>query len=58
MKKLYRSRTDVMIAGVCGGLAKYLDIDPTAVRLVFVLTFVSRAWRFLDLRDLVDHHAG
>jgi phage shock protein C len=37
MKKLYRSRTDVMIAGVCGGLAKYLDIDPTAVRLIFVL---------------------
>jgi phage shock protein C len=37
MKKLYRSRTDIMIAGVCGGLAKYLDVDPTAVRLVFVL---------------------
>jgi phage shock protein C len=37
MKKLYRSRSDVMIAGVCGGLAKYLDVDPTAVRLAFVL---------------------
>jgi phage shock protein PspC (stress-responsive transcriptional regulator) len=36
-KKLYRNRTDKMIAGVCGGLGKYLEIDPTLVRLVFVL---------------------
>ena len=28
-KKLYRSRSDRMIWGVCGGLAKYFDIDPT-----------------------------
>jgi phage shock protein C len=37
MKKLYRSRSDVMLAGVCGGLAEYFGIDPTAIRLVFVL---------------------
>lgn len=37
MKRLYRSKTDSMIGGVCGGLAKYLDIDPTVVRLGFVL---------------------
>ena len=37
MKKLYRSKSDVMIAGVCSGLAKYLDVDPTAIRLAFVL---------------------
>ncbi len=36
-KKLYRSRTDRRIAGVCGGIAKYLDIDPTIVRLIWVL---------------------
>ena len=36
-KKLYRSRTDQMIAGVCGGLGKYLGIDPTLIRLAFVL---------------------
>jgi phage shock protein C len=36
-KKLYRSRTDKMIAGVCGGLGKYLGIDPTLIRLVFAL---------------------
>ena len=36
-KKLYRSRTDKMIAGVCGGLGKYFNIDPTLVRLIFVV---------------------
>lgn len=36
-KKLYRSRTDQMVAGVCGGMGKYLGIDPTLVRLAFVL---------------------
>ena len=36
-KKLYRSRTDKMIAGVCGGLGKYLGVDPTLIRLAFVL---------------------
>ncbi len=38
-KRLFRSRTDVMLGGVCGGLAKYLNVDPTVVRLVFVLLF-------------------
>jgi|WetSurMetagenome_2_1015567.scaffolds.fasta_scaffold668136_1 phage shock protein C len=37
MKKLYRSRSDEMIAGVCGGLADYFELDPTIVRLIFVL---------------------
>jgi phage shock protein C len=37
MKRLYRNKSDVMIAGVCSGLAKYLDVDPTAIRLAFVL---------------------
>jgi len=35
--KLYRSRTDSMVSGVCGGLGQYLGIDPTIVRLFFVL---------------------
>ncbi|MCD6249431.1 MAG: PspC domain-containing protein [candidate division Zixibacteria bacterium] len=35
-KKLYRSRTDKMIGGVCGGMADYLDIDPVIVRLATV----------------------
>ena len=37
MKKLYRSESNRMIAGVCGGIAEYFDIDPTLVRLGFVL---------------------
>jgi len=37
-KRLYRSRMDRMIAGVCGGLAKYFDIDPTIVRVLFVVS--------------------
>lgn len=36
-RRLYRSRTDRMIWGVCGGLAKYLNLDPTLVRILFVL---------------------
>ncbi|HEY5668841.1 MAG TPA: PspC domain-containing protein [Anaerolineales bacterium] len=35
--KLYRSRTDAMLGGVCGGLAHYLRIDSTLVRLFFIL---------------------
>lgn len=36
-RKLYRSQTDKIIGGVCGGLAEYFNIDPTLVRLIFVL---------------------
>ncbi len=36
-KKLYRSRADRRIGGVCGGLANYFNIDATMVRLLFVL---------------------
>jgi phage shock protein PspC (stress-responsive transcriptional regulator) len=39
-KKLYRSRTDKMIAGVCGGLGQYLGIDSTLIRLIFALMVV------------------
>ena len=36
-KKLYRSRTDKKICGVCGGFAKYFDMDVTIMRLITVL---------------------
>jgi phage shock protein PspC (stress-responsive transcriptional regulator) len=36
-KKLYRSRTDKKLCGVCGGLAKYLNMDATIIRLIVVL---------------------
>jgi phage shock protein C len=41
MKRLYRSRSEEMIAGVCGGLAEYLNVDPTVIRLVFLLLFFA-----------------
>ena len=34
-KQLYRSRTQRMIGGVCGGLAEYLGMDPSVIRLLF-----------------------
>jgi len=39
VKTLTRSKSNRMIAGVCAGLADYLNIDPTVVRLLFVLGF-------------------
>lgn len=36
MKRLYKSRTDKIISGVCGGVAKYFGIDPTIVRIACV----------------------
>ncbi len=37
-KRLYRSRDERMIWGVCGGIAEYFDVDPTLIRLIAVLT--------------------
>lgn len=39
-KKLYRSNSDKMIAGVCGGLGHYFGVDPTLIRLLFALLVV------------------
>ena len=39
--RLMRSETDRMIAGVCGGLAAYLGVDPVLVRLAFVILFLA-----------------
>ena len=36
-KQLYRSRTNRKIAGVCGGLGEYMNLDPTIIRLIWVL---------------------
>lgn len=36
-KKLYRSSSNRMICGVCGGVAEYLNIDPTVIRLLWVM---------------------
>lgn len=36
-KRLYKSNQNKMIDGVCGGIAEYFDVDPTVVRLLWVL---------------------
>jgi phage shock protein PspC (stress-responsive transcriptional regulator) len=37
MKKLFKSTTNKKICGVCGGIAEYLNIDPTIIRLVWAI---------------------
>ena len=41
MKRVYLSSTENKIAGVCGGFAEALGIDPTLIRLLFVAAFLS-----------------
>lgn len=36
-KRLYRSNVDAMICGVCGGIAEYFNVDPTLIRLAWVI---------------------
>jgi phage shock protein C len=43
-KRLYRSRSDVVISGVCGGIAEHFDLDPSMVRLGWVLLSVFTAF--------------
>ncbi len=56
-KRLYRSRDDRMIAGVCGGIAEYFNIDPTLVRLLFVFgalgTVSGLFWAYLIMMFIV-----
>jgi phage shock protein C len=39
-RKLYRSRTNRQLAGVCGGLAEYFNLDATLIRVLFVVLAV------------------
>ena len=43
VKKLLRSRTDRMLAGICGGVGEMFSIDPTLIRLVFALVTAGTA---------------
>ena len=45
-KRLTRSTTDRRIAGVCGGVAKYLNIDPTVVRILFLIALIFGTFGF------------
>ncbi|MDR2980575.1 MAG: PspC domain-containing protein, partial [Bacteroidales bacterium] len=50
IKKLYRSRRNKMVAGVAGGIGKYLDVDPVIFRVLFIfLTFAGGSGAILYL---------
>lgn len=64
-KKLYRSQSNKMLGGVCAGLADYLEIDPTLIRLIFVgvglvsaifpmLLFYVIAWIIIPLKTEIE----
>ncbi|MDU7533102.1 MAG: PspC domain-containing protein [Peptoniphilus harei] len=58
MKKLYRSRNDRFFAGVCGGIAKYLGIDSTLVRLITFLLIVPGGlsiWVYIALAIIIPN---
>ncbi len=66
-KKLYRSRTERQIAGICGGLAEYFDLDPLLVRVVVAalalangvgFLFYILAWLFIPEAPLRDGTEG
>jgi len=66
MKKLYRSRKDTKIAGVCGGIAEYFNVDSNIIRLLAVLTIFFGgggiiayiiAWIIIPL-ELVDDESS
>ena len=45
-RRLMRSTTDRRIAGVCGGIAKYINADPTVVRIIFLLALLCGSFGF------------
>ena len=48
VKKLYRSRKNSKLFGVCGGIGEYFDTDPTIIRLLaIILLFLSFGWATL-----------
>lgn len=59
-KRLYRSVDDRMIGGVCAGIADFFDIDPTIVRLVFVLGFFASVsglfWAYIIMMIVVPEY--
>jgi len=59
-KKLYRSRTDRKIWGICGGLAEYFDMDPTIVRVIFVASLLCGTlglWAYIIMAIIVPQES-
>lgn len=56
-KKLYRSKNNRRVAGVCGGIAEYFDIDPTLVRLLTLLFILLGGAGSYYLPYCLDYHS-
>ena len=59
-RKFYRSRTDRKIWGVCGGLVKYFDMDPTIVRVIFVASLLCGTlglWVYIIMAIIVPQES-
>ncbi|MBI4438300.1 PspC domain-containing protein [Candidatus Woesearchaeota archaeon] len=41
MKRLYRSRTNRVFAGVCGGIGEYMGVDPTVIRVIAIVIILA-----------------
>jgi phage shock protein C len=64
MKRLYRSKKDRILGGVCAGLGEHLDVDPTVIRLIWAVVSVLSlgtgiviyllAWIIIPEEDKVD----
>jgi len=46
-KRLYRSRNERVIWGICGGLGKYFNVDPVLIRVIAVSTLILGGWSIL-----------
>ena len=65
-KRLYKSNTNKMVDGVCGGIAEYFGIDPTLIRIGWILFCAAGGSGFLELpHPVIDtrfshrrHHTG
>ncbi len=60
-KKLYRSTTDKKIAGVCGGIAAYFDIDATLIRLAWALLTIFGGlsiWLYIIAAIIMPENPG
>lgn len=53
VKRLYRTEQGRKLTGVCGGLGKYLNIDPTVVRIIFVVLIIPTAFFVMPIAYLI-----
>lgn len=51
---LYKSKTDRVLTGVCGGIAEYFGFDPLVLRIIFVISFGAALWVYIALAILMQ----